>query len=199
MTDEINVLHRDQTIFVEPASGAVSVVAGGPSGPPGPKGDPGPTGATGPTGPAGAGTNTPKGISCTGTQMLQPALNSVLNLSSVITGPASWLAANTITLPAGAAGLYLILCDMFYRSDNVVGINWEICKGDGSAYTPLDMRGTISHSPSTVNARYQNSFLRQCSVGDSFQVRTRGNPMQSPGFMQVLRLSLVRLGDSFAP
>lgn len=35
MTDEINVINRTQTIYVEPSSGAVSVVSGGPPGPPG--------------------------------------------------------------------------------------------------------------------------------------------------------------------
>jgi hypothetical protein len=197
MTDEINVLHRDQTIYVEPASGAVSVIAAGPQGPPGPPGAA--STVPGPPGPAGAGTNTPKGVSASGTLVSQPVINAPLNLSSIIAGPASWLAANTLTIPAGAAGLYLILCDLAYRSDAVVGIAWEISKSDGSSHTPFDLRTAVSHSASTWVARYQSSFVKQCAVGDTFQVRSRGNTLPSPGTMQVVRLSLVRLGDSFAP
>src|SRR5580765_3885464 len=99
MSDEINVINRSQTIFVEPASSAVSVVAGGPPGSPGPQGLPGPQGPQGIQGPAGTpggGTATPRGVSATGIQVATPAVNSLLNLSSILSGPASWLAANTI-------------------------------------------------------------------------------------------------------
>jgi hypothetical protein len=119
-------------------------------------------------------------------------------LSSILSGPASWLAANTITIPAGAAGLYLIECDLAYRSDNVVGIIWEVANAAGASHSPMDMRTSISHTISTVGCRYQSSWLRQCAVGDGFQVRTRGNAMAAPGYMQVIRLSLVRLGDGFS-
>lgn len=196
MTDEINVLHRDQTIFVEPASGAISVIAAGPQGPPGPPGAA--STVPGPPGPAGAGTNTPKGIIVSGAQNNQPAVNALLNLSVVQSGPASWLAGNTITLPVGSAGLYLITLDMVYRSDGVVGIQYDIANSAGVSHNPF-MSIAISHNPSTWNPRYQGAWLRQCTDGMSFQVRSRGNAPASPGYCTVNQLSLVRLGDGFSP
>jgi hypothetical protein len=126
-----------------------------------------------------------------------PAINSVLPITTVHAGAAAWLAANTVTLPAGAAGLYLINTEVLFRSDNVVGINWEVANGAGVAYAP-SMVFTVAHTVSTVTARYQSSWVRQCADGDTFQVRTRGNAMAAPGFMQVVRLSVVRLGTALA-
>jgi hypothetical protein len=137
------------------------------------------------------------GIICQGNQNNQPAVNSILNLSTVIRGPASWLAANTITLPPGGDGLYLVNIDAQYRSDNVVGIKWEVCNSAGVGYTPAFITG-ISHTISSWDCRIQSSWVRQCVAGDTFQVRTRGNAMQSPGYIIVQRFSIVRLGLSLA-
>lgn len=52
MSDKISVMSRTQIIYVEPSSGAVSVMYVGPPGPPGP---PGATGPEGPEGPPGSG------------------------------------------------------------------------------------------------------------------------------------------------
>jgi hypothetical protein len=201
MTDEINVVNRSQTIYVEPSSGAVSVIGGGPPGPPGPIGAQGPQGIqgiAGTPGAPGAGTDRPLGIVANGTQVNQPAINSVLNLSSVLSGPASWLAANTITLPPGAAGLYAFFLDIQYRSDSVVGVKWEVTSSAGAAYVP-GMQVSISHSPSTWDCRYPGAWVRQCNDGDTFQIRVRGNAFPSPGYYIIQRFSLVRLGLSLAP
>jgi hypothetical protein len=201
MTDEINVVNRSQTIFVEPSSGAVSVIGGGPPGPAGPQGAQGIQGAQGPAGAAGApggGTMTPLGIIASGASVATPALNALLTLSTVLGGKASWLASNTITLPAGSAGLYNLQLEVMYRSDAVVGVSWEVANNAGAAYSP-NLMTTISHTVSVVNARYQSSWLRQCADGDSFQVRYRGNALTGSGFMQIMRFSLVRLGTGFAP
>jgi hypothetical protein len=139
----------------------------------------------------------PRGIIASGANVPTPALNALLNLSNVLAGPPSWLAANTITLPAGADGLYLIQLDVTYRSDAVAGIYWEIANGAGAAYAP-DMRCNIAHTVSTIAARYQSSWLRQCAAGEGFQVRYRGNAQAGANFMQVMRLSLVRLGDALS-
>jgi len=140
-------------------------------------------------------TTAPPGIIATGTSVPTPALNALLNLSTVLAGPASWLAANTITLPAGADGLYLIQLDLSYRSDAVAGIYWEIANGSGVAYAP-DMRCNIAHTISTIAARYQSSWLRQCVAGEGFQVRYRGNALAGSNFMQAVRLSLLKICDA---
>lgn len=139
----------------------------------------------------------PRGIVATGPQMPSPAVGSILGLNQVLSGPASWLAANTITIPPGAGGLYLITGSIYYRSDAVVGINATIRRNDGSLYTPqLRIGGAVAVS--SAMAHIHGAWLRQCADGDTFRAQSDGNAPASPGFVQMERLSLLRVGDSFA-
>jgi hypothetical protein len=139
----------------------------------------------------------PRGIVATGPQLATPALNAILPLNQVLSGPASWLAANTITIPPGAGGLYLITGSIYYRSDAVVGVNATIRHNDGSQYSPLIRLGGAV-AVSSAMAHIHGAWLRQCADGDTFRAQSDGNQPAAPGFMQMERLGLLRVGDSFA-
>jgi hypothetical protein len=139
----------------------------------------------------------PRGIIAYGTAG-QPAANAVMNLSTVVSGAASWLAANTVTLPVGAGGLYLIQFAIQYRSSAIVGIRAEVTNAAGVAYAPGMVLG-ISHNPSTWDPTvYVGTWIRQCADGEAFQVRNRGNAETAPDYHMVARYSMVRLGDALA-
>lgn len=139
----------------------------------------------------------PRGIIASGTAG-QPAANAVMNLSTVVGGPAAWLAANTVTLPVGAGGLYLIQLAFNFRSSAIVGIRAEVSNAAGVAYNP-PMVLSISTNPSTWDpVVHHAAWIRQCPDGDTFRVYNRGNAEVAPDYHQVGRFSLLRVGDALA-
>jgi hypothetical protein len=195
MSDEINVLNREQTIFVEPSSGAVSVIGAGPPGPAGAPGPQGPQGVPGPTGPAGAGTDLPLGITVSGNSTSAPASNQVIPLSTVIRGPASWLAGNQITLPAGADGIYLMTLDVTYASPTVAAVGFDIRNAGATPYG-LVIGGMVN--PGNPTAHLNGAWIRKCVAGEVFRVYNNANPV-SGGSVNVSRFSFARIGSDFAP
>jgi hypothetical protein len=136
----------------------------------------------------------PRGIIVSGPNVVGEQPNVNLTLNTVIAGPASWLAANTITLPVGADGLYLIQLSIIYRSDAVVGVSANLRNAAGADLMVI----SISHSASTWNPQYHASQIKPCVAGEQFRVQSTGNAPAAPGYMGVSRLSLVRIGDSLA-
>jgi hypothetical protein len=137
----------------------------------------------------------PRGIVVQGPSTVAPAINSVLPINAVLEGPSSWLANNTITLPAGAGGLYLINLTMRYQSPTVAAISAELRNAAGTTYA-LVVGGLVN--PGNPNNYISGSWLRQCTDGDTFRVHHTGNPPTS-GNASMHHLSLIRVGDQFAP
>lgn len=141
---------------------------------------------------------TVRGIIAAGSQVNQPGTNTLLPVNSVLAGASSWLntGTGTITIPAGAGGLYLIQADMWYRSDNVALCNAEIVNTAGASFAPQEMMiGGITYA-STGTQRVNSSWLRPCADNDTFKILYRGNPVASPGWFTIKRFSFVRIGDS---
>jgi hypothetical protein len=136
----------------------------------------------------------PRGIIVQGPSVAAPAINSVLTINNVISGPA-WLANNTVTLPPGTAGLYLINLTVRYQSPTVAAISAEL-RNAANVTHALVVGGLVN--PGNPNNYLSGSWLRQCADGDTFRVVHTGNPPTS-GNASVHHLSLVRVGDSLAP
>jgi hypothetical protein len=195
MSDEINVVNREQIIFVEPSSGAVSVIGAGPPGPAGSPGPQGPQGIQGPQGPAGGGTSTPLGITVSGGSVSAPAGGQLLTLTTVIRGPASWLAGNQITLPAGADGIYLLTLDVAYTSPTVAAVGFDIRNSAAVAYG-LVCGGMVN--PGNPTSHINGAWIRKCVAAETFRIYNNANPITA-GNASVARFSMVRLGTDFAP
>jgi hypothetical protein len=135
---------------------------------------------------------TPRGIVCSGPALANPVQNTVIPMNTVISGAASWLANNVVTIPPGAGGLYLV--------------ELHATKNGGTAIISqtnvTDAANTILHQISINNGAVSNaaqamigSWVRQCPDGQTFRV-TEG--YVSVTSEQVIRFSLTRLGDSLA-
>jgi hypothetical protein len=133
MSDEINVINRAQTIFVEPSSGAVSVIGSGPPGPAGAPGPQGPQGIPGARGPSG------------GIKVLQAATPTA-NLAMV--NNANEQTMTTLNIPAQTAA-YTLEC-------NSLASAWNSVAGDTFAHR-IRVDGVQKaygyHTHGIVNAR----------------------------------------------
>jgi hypothetical protein len=133
---------------------------------------------------------TPRGIIASGASG-SPAVGAVMPLATVIGGAAGWLAANTITIPVGAGGLYQISLQIGYLSAAI--LNGAELRDSSNA--PLGMAlNMISTAPSQT-VYQQGSWLRQCADSQTFRVVWTAN---APTSASVVRLSLLRIGDSLA-
>lgn len=133
----------------------------------------------------------PRGIIASGPLVANAANNSVIPLNTVIAGAPGWLAANTITIPPGAGGLYAIAIDMSLGT--LASMNAEIRDG---ANASLGMSLVVQPGAGVLTNRANGYWLRQCADGATFRAFWVQNA--NPQSLQVTRFSLVRVGDALA-
>jgi hypothetical protein len=139
------------------------------------------------------------GIIAYGASMAAPAAGAKLPLDTVVGGNASWLANSRVVIPTGvgAAGLYLIQCQVQNISPTVIAVGFEIRNASGTPMTPQPLRmGGMANPGNPVN-NVNGSWIRQCAENDSFAVWNYQNPITS-GSAQVMQFSMVKIADSLA-
>jgi hypothetical protein len=132
----------------------------------------------------------PRGIVASGTAGSW-ANAAVMNLSTVVGGAAGWLAGNTITVPAGAGGLYAI---GFQISSTGAAVMYGAELRNAANATmgmPLLMISTAPNQPVYL----AGSWLRQLADGATVRAVWTANP---PTSARVVELSLHRVGDALA-
>jgi hypothetical protein len=136
----------------------------------------------------------PRGVIVAGPGNTAPAVNALLTLNQVLNGPASWLAANTITLPAGAGGLYAINLQITYASPTTAAVGMDLRNAAAVSYG-LQVAGMVY--PGNPTSYLNGAWHRVCADGETFRVYNAGNAVAG-GNVIVSRLSLIRIGDALA-
>jgi hypothetical protein len=136
----------------------------------------------------------PRGIVVYGNAVANPASPSVLPLATVLLGPTAWLAGNTVTVPAGAGGLYLVELAVNYLSSTTAAVGFSVRNSAGADFAPIfNVAGLIAVG--NPRATVHGSWLAQVPDGQTFRVYCSANPIAA-GDARVDRFSLVRLGDA---
>jgi hypothetical protein len=135
---------------------------------------------------------TPRGIICSGPAVANPVQNTVLTLNNVIGGAASWLAANTITIPVGAGGLYLIALHVQKNGGTAQIMQTDLRDASNAVLQSIILGTGAVGTGSQANV---GTWLRQCADGATFRVVEGYISITSA---TVVRLSLHRVGDALA-
>lgn len=112
-----------------------------------------------------------------------------LQLNTAVDDPGGWLAADTLTVPSGAAGIYLVVLDV------------STDEGDSGEATRIELRlnGTaqlkflIPGEDSTTVFEYRTGLL-ELSAGDTINMWAGKSGGTSPVVL-VRGLALLKLGD----